>query len=70
MVSHGILGSIQQIGEIMIALLLLACFAPKHIGIIDIIENGVCIAEFGNHFHAYDESVCKGKVEGDKIKVK
>lgn len=51
-------------------LLLIACFAPKHIGIIDIIDNGLCVAEFDNHFHVYDESVCNGKVEGDKIKVK
>ena len=51
-------------------LLLTACFAPKHIGIIDIIDNGLCVAEFNGHFHVYDESVCNGKVEGDKIKVK
>jgi hypothetical protein len=25
--------------------------------------------EFDDHFHLYDESVCSGKVEGDKIKV-
>ena len=51
-------------------LLLLACFNAKHIGIIDVIDNGLCVAEFNSHFHVYDESVCKGKVEGDKIKVK
>ena len=51
-------------------LMFIACFAPKQIGIIDVIDSGLCVAEFNGHFHVYDESVCKGKVEGDKIKVK
>jgi len=33
------------------------------------IDNGLCMIEFDDHFHLYDESVCSGKVEGDKIKV-
>jgi len=33
------------------------------------IDNGLCMIEFDDHFHFYDESVCIGKVEGDKIKV-
>jgi len=51
-------------------LLLLACLTPKHIGTIDIIDNGFCVVEFGDHFHVYDNSVCKGRVEGEKIKIK
>ena len=51
-------------------MLLLACIVPKHIGTIDIIDNGLCAIEFDNHFHFYNESVCDGKVEGDKINVK
>lgn len=51
-------------------MLLLACVTPKFTGIIDSIDN-VCVVEFGNdHFHVYDTSVCKGRVEGEKIKVK
>ena len=54
----------------MIMLLLLGCFAPKFVGIIDSIDN-VCVVEFGNdHFHVYDNSVCKGRVEGERIKIK
>ena len=52
-------------------ILLLACFAPKFVGTIDLIDNGFCVVEFGNdHFHVYDNSVCKGRVEGDRIKIK
>jgi len=52
-------------------ILLLACFAPKYVGTIDQIDSGFCVVEFGNdHFHVYDNSVCKGRVEGDRIKIK
>jgi len=55
----------------MIMLLLLGCFAPKYVGTIDSIDNGFCVVEFGyDHFHVYDTSVCKGRVEGDRIKIK
>ena len=54
----------------MILLALLGCFTPKHIGTIDIIDNGLCVVEFGDHFHIYDTSLCKGRVEGDTIKIK
>ena len=67
--SRRVLGSLPQTGENMI-ILLLACFAPKFVGTIDQIDNGFCVVEFGNDFHFYDIAVCKGRVEGEKIKVK
>jgi len=66
--SRRVLGSLQQTGENMI-LLLLACVAPKHIGTIDIMDGGLCIVEFGDHFHIYDKSVCNDLKEGETIKV-
>ena len=54
---------------IAMILLLIACLTPKYIGTIDMIDNGLCMVEFDDHFHFYDVSVCNGKVEGDKIKV-
>lgn len=52
-------------------MLLLACATPKFTGVIDQIDSGFCVVEFGNdHFHVYDNSVCKGRVEGDRIKIK
>ena len=52
-------------------LLLFACLTPKYIGTIDVIDNGFCVVEFGNdHFHIFDQTVCKGRVEGEKIKIK
>lgn len=51
-------------------LLLLGCFVPKHIGTIDVIDNGLCVVEFDNHFHIYDGAVCNGRIEGETIKIK
>ena len=51
-------------------LLLLACLTPKYIGTIDQIDNGFCVVEFENHFHIFDQTVCSGRVEGERIKVK
>ena len=52
-------------------LLLFACLAPKYIGTIDQIDSGFCVVEFGNdHFHIFDQTVCKGRVEGERIKIK
>ena len=50
-------------------LLLLACLTPKHIGTIDIVDGGLCIVEFGGHFHIYDKSVSNHLKEGKTIKV-
>ena len=51
-------------------LLLLACLTPKYVGTIDVIDNGLCVVEFDRHFHIYDKSVCKRRVEGETIKIK
>ena len=51
-------------------LLLLGCLAPKHIGTIDVIDNGLCVVEFDNHFHIYVRAVCNGRIEGETIKIK
>ena len=57
----------------MINFLLFGCLLVSHkkVGVIDIIDNGVCVVQFKDTTAiSVNSLVCKGLKEGDTIKVK